>query len=84
MKNKFALFSGVVLFVLTIVLGFVFGTTLGAALSMETGIIGLLIYLIPIFLIVHGFFPGKIIPIILILLQLSFYFNNFIFGFVKF
>lgn len=84
MKNKFALVSGVVLLVLTIAFGIVFGTTLGAALSMETGIIGLLVYLIPVILIIHGLFSGRVIPIILILLQLFFYFNNFIFGFVRF
>lgn len=84
MKNKFSFYSGIMFFVISFALGSIFGTTLNAAFSLETGYVGLLVYIIPLLLIIFGFFRVMAVTILLILLQAVLYANNFIFSFMHF
>lgn len=69
MKNKFSFISGVVLLVASFVLG------ISSGLAGFLPLIGLVILIIPIILIICGFSTkGIILPVILIAVELYFYF----------
>ncbi len=68
MKNKFSLIAGIILLIASFTLGF------SSGLASFLPVIGLFMLIIPVVLIIWGFFTrGIILPVILIAVELYLY-----------